>query len=77
MHCFNFWKTELNKEKILLNLMSILAALNLRRNLLLFACYVVCSASDWAHHNMTVNVLLLYVINEMLKTLFIGRLNTV
>lgn len=42
-------------------------ALNIRRNLLLLACCVVCSASEWARHNITVSILLIYSVNEMLK----------
>jgi hypothetical protein len=57
--------------------MRALAALNMHRNLLLLACCVVCSESEWVHQSITVSILLLYLIDEMLKTVpFIVGLST-
>ena len=57
--------------------MRAVAALNMRRHLLLLACCVVCSECEWGHHSITLTILLPYLINEMLKTVsFIAGLNT-
>lgn len=64
------------ERKILLTMMRALAALNMGRNLLHLARCEVCSASEWAHRNITVSILLLYLSNEMLKTVsFISELS--
>jgi len=47
--------------------------LHMRRNILLLAYYVVCSAIELAHHIITLRILLPYLIKEMLISIFYRR----